>query len=153
MSRNPGEFRWIGKPVPTLEAPAKARGRAAYVADLRLPRMLTEKVLRSPHPHARIAGIDTAAAKKVPGVRAVLTWDDIPQVRWGHEIKDQTALAAGRVRFAGEEVAAVAAADEDAALEALDRIRVEYELLPPVLGIDEALAEVAFRDDPLNPNL
>ncbi len=143
MSRNPGEFRWIGKPVPTLEAPAKARGRAAYVADLRLPRMLTGKVLRSPHPHARIAGIDTAAAKKVPGVRAVLTWDDIPQVRWGHEIKDQTALAAGRVRFAGEEVAAVAAADEDAALEALDRIRVEYELLPPVLGIDEALAEGA----------
>ena len=137
------DFRWIGKPLPTLESPVKARGMAAYVADLRLPRLLVGKVLRSPHPHARIVRIDTRGAEVMPGVRAVLTWQSIPQIHWGHEIKDQTALAAGQVRFAGEEVSAVAADDEDAAMEALDRIRVEYGILDPVLNIDEALAEGA----------
>ncbi len=145
MNQGKNEFRWIGRPTPTLEAPAKVRGSADFVADLRLPRMLVGKVLRSPHPHARIVDVDAASARKVSGVRAVITWRDIPHVRWGHEIKDQTALAADRVRFVGEEVAAVAAADEDAALEALDRIRVAYEPLPAVFTLDEALAEGAPR--------
>jgi CO/xanthine dehydrogenase Mo-binding subunit len=145
MNQETNEHRWIGKPTPTLEAPGKARGTADFVTDLRPSRMLIGKVLRSPHPYARLASLDTTAAKKVSGVRAVLTWKDIPQVRWGHEIKDQTALAADYVRFAGEEVAAVAAVDEDAAFEALERIRVEYEPLSPVLNIDAALAEGAPR--------
>lgn len=138
-----GDFRWIGKPVPTLESPAKVQGMAAYVADLRPPRLLVGKVLRSPHPHARITQIDVSGAERMPGVRAVLTWQRIPQVRWGHELKDQTALATDRVRFAGEEVAAVAAEDEEAAIEAIGRIRVDYEIHEPVLSIDEALDEGA----------
>ena len=137
------DLRWIGRPTPTLESPAKVRGRADFVTDLRLPRMLFGCVLRSPLPHARIAGLDTAGAVRVRGVRAVLTGRDIPPVRWGSQVKDQTALAMDRVRFSGEEVAVVAADDEDAAREAIERIRVDYEPLPAVYTIDEALAEGA----------
>ncbi|MFQ5693583.1 MAG: xanthine dehydrogenase family protein molybdopterin-binding subunit, partial [Nitrospinota bacterium] len=145
MAKENTDFRLIGRPTPLLEAPAKVQGLAKFVTDLRLPRALVGKVLRSPHPHARIVEVDSAKAKRIPGVRAVITWRDIPHIRWGHEIKNQTALAADRVRFLGEEVAAVAASDEDAALEALDRVRVEYEPLPAVFTLDEALAEGAPR--------
>ena len=137
------DLRWIGRPTPTLESPDKVRGRANFVTDLRLPRMLFGCVLRSPLPHARIAGLDTAAAVRVRGVRAVLTGRDIPPVHWGSQVKDQTALAMDRVRFIGEEVAVVAADDEDAAQEAIERIRVDYEPLPAVYTIDEALAQGA----------
>ena len=116
------EFNVVGTSPIRHDGMDKVTGRARYGVDTELPGMLVGKVLRSPHPHARIAEIDTAAAKRTPGVRAVLTWDDIPQVRWGHEIKDQTALAADRVRFAGEEVAAVAAVDEETAAQGIELV-------------------------------
>lgn len=143
MTTDTVKTRWIGRPTPTLEAPTKVQGLADYVTDLRLPRMLFGGVLRSPWPHARVIDIETSDALRVPGVKAVITGRDIPRVFWGHQVKDQTALALDRVRFIGEEVAAVAASDEDAVQEALTRIRVEYDPLPAVFKIDDALAEGA----------
>lgn len=133
------EFSVLGKPTPMVDGPVKVRGAAEYAPDIVLPRMLIGKVLRSPHAHARIRAIDVSLARRHPGVKAVLTIDDIPQAKWGHENNDQTTLAKDKVRFVGEEVAAVAAVDEETALEALDLIRVDYEPLPYVLDPLEAL--------------
>ena len=132
-------FTFLGKPHPMVDAPAKVCGEADYAPDIVLPGMLIGKVLRSPIPHGRIRKLDVSRARSLPGVKSVLTWDDIPQIKWGHENNDQTALAAGKVRYVGEEVAAVAAVDEATALEALEQIDVEYEPLPFVLDQVEAL--------------
>jgi CO/xanthine dehydrogenase Mo-binding subunit len=137
MSEN--GFTLLGKPHPMVDSPQKVLGAADYAPDLVLPGMLIGKLLRSPHAHARITRLDVSRARKLPGVKTVLTWDDIPQIKWGHENNDQTALACGKVRFMGEEVAAVAAIDEATALEALELIEVEYEPLPYVLDQIEAL--------------
>lgn len=145
MSLDKTKLSLIGRPTPTLEAPAKVQGLADFVTDLRLPGMLHGAVLRSPHPHARIVRVDTSKAARANGVRAVISGCDIPKVRWGHDVQDQSALALDRVRFVGEEVAAVAAVDEHAAREALEKIRVEYDPLPAVFTIDEAMAEGAPR--------
>ena len=104
MSEN--GFTLLGKPHPMVDAPEKVQGAADYAPDLVLPGMLIGKLLRSPHAHARIARLEVSRARKLPGVKAVLTWDNIPQIKWGHENNDQTALACGKVRFMGEEVAA-----------------------------------------------
>ncbi|MDO8691912.1 MAG: xanthine dehydrogenase family protein molybdopterin-binding subunit, partial [Dehalococcoidia bacterium] len=104
-----------------------------------LPNMLRGKVLRSPHPHARILNIDTSLAERAPGVMAVASARDLPLVRYGSGIQDETAFAVDRVRYMGEAVAAVAATDLDAAREALKLIRVEYEELPAVFDPFEAL--------------
>src|SRR4030043_963128 len=93
---------------------------AKFAVDILLPGMLHGKVLRSTHPHARIIHIDTSKAKRIRGVRAVITAEDIPDVRYGSPIMDMGVLARGKVRFIGEAVAAVAAIDEDTALEALE---------------------------------
>jgi CO/xanthine dehydrogenase Mo-binding subunit len=129
----------IGKPIPQVTAREKVLGRAQYVGDLKMAGMLHGKVLRSPYPHARIVSIDTRRARAVPGVKAVLTGEDTPTRLFGIKKKEHRILAAGKVRFAGEEVAAVAAVDETAALDALELIRVEYEELPAVLDPDKAL--------------
>ncbi|MBI2880220.1 MAG: xanthine dehydrogenase family protein molybdopterin-binding subunit [Candidatus Tectomicrobia bacterium] len=137
-------FTAVGKPTPLIDAPRKASGAAEFVSDVRLPGLLEGKVLRSPHPHARILRVDVEAARRVPGVRAVVTGADAPTPRWGWtQLKDQSILAGDRVRFLGEEVAAVAAEDAAAALEAAERIRVEYEPLPAVFDPEEAMAEGA----------
>ena len=135
----PKPYHVIGRPTPLIDAPEKVVGRARYVADLKLPRMLYAKVLRSPIAHARIRSIDAERARRLPGVKAVLTGADIPQVRWGFETLDQTALAMGKVRFIGEDVAAVAAVDEAAALDALEESRVDYDPLPEVFSPEESL--------------
>ena len=137
------DFSVIGKPTPALDAPLKVRGASPYVGDLALPRMLHATILRSPHPHARIVRIDTGRALRVPGVKAVLTRNDVPSIRWGTVIDDQTILAVDRALYVGQEVAAVAAVDEAAALDALELIDVEYEPLPVVLDPEEALREGA----------
>src|SRR3954464_8254417 len=121
----------IGKSLPPLNAREKVSGSAVYAADMKLPRMLHAKVLRSTYPHARIVHIDLEAARRMPGVKAVLTGADTPKA-WGIIRKDEHVLAFDKVRFIGEEVAAVAATDEYAALDAIERIRVEYEELPAV---------------------
>ena len=137
-------FTAIGKPTPLIDAPQKASGTAGFVSDVRVPGLLAGKVLRSPHPHARILHVDVEAARNAPGVHVVVMGADAPNPRWGWTaLKDQFVLATDRVRFAGEEVAAVAAEDEAAAIEALERIQVDYEPLEAVFDPEEAMAEGA----------
>ncbi len=142
----------IGLDTPQVNARAKVTGRALYTGDLKLPGMLHAKVLRSPHPSARIVSIDTAAARALPGVRVVLTGDDAPRAYWGVSHKERRILADGIVRFAGEEVAAVAADTEELARDALDLIRVEYEELPAILTPQEAMDEAATHIHPGRQN-
>ncbi|MBI5479004.1 MAG: xanthine dehydrogenase family protein molybdopterin-binding subunit [Deltaproteobacteria bacterium] len=133
------EQRCIGTSVPRVDALEKVTGEARYVADLSFPGMLHAKLLRSPHAHARIVRIEKAAAAAMPGVHAVATGKDLPW--WvGECIRDQRPMAVETARFAGEPVAAVVASSEDAALAALEAIRVDYEPLPAVLDARAALA-------------
>jgi len=125
-------FKFVGKPIPRLEGAEKVSGRLRYAADFHIPGSLWAKMLRSPHPHARIVKIDTAKAAALPGVHAVITGSDIPPVLTGLRMKDMPLLARERVRFVGEPVAAVAADSEDLAEEALTLIDVLYEPLPHV---------------------
>ncbi len=134
------------RPLPTfqrrLDGLAKVRGKAIYTGDLKRPGMLFGKILRSPYPHATIKGIDSSAAESHPGVAAILTAADLNDISpyYGPLIKDQPILAIEKVNYEGDPVAAVAAEDSDTAEEAIDMIRVEYEEIPAVLTIDEALA-------------
>jgi len=138
--RSPGHST-LGTEIPQVNHQAKVMGRAVYAGDIKLPGMLHGAILRSPYPHARIVSIDTSAARALPGVKAVLTGADAPKTPWGGgPIKERFILAKDVVRFAGEEVAAVAAITEDIARDAIDLIRVEYEELPALLTTDEALA-------------
>ena len=131
----------VGRSVPRADAEEKVRGEAAYVDDLHLPGMLHGAVATSPFPHARILFCDVSAALAVPGVKAVLTGEDFDfSRRSGAFIKDEMHIAKGRVRFVGEVVAAVAATDPAAARRAAGLVEVEYEELPAVLSLDEAMA-------------
>jgi CO/xanthine dehydrogenase Mo-binding subunit len=137
------EFEVVGQRVQRVDGFEKVTGIGKYVADLYLPGMLVGKVLRSPLPHARIVHLDTSRAQKVPGVRVVVTAEDTHKRGWGAFVQDQPILAVDKVRYVGEEVAAVAALSEEAALEALSLIEVEYEELPAYFDPDDALAEGA----------
>ncbi|MEK7468670.1 MAG: xanthine dehydrogenase family protein molybdopterin-binding subunit [Planctomycetota bacterium] len=128
----------VGQRVPKLDAADKATGKSRYVQDLRLAGMLEAKILRSKVPHGRIVSIDVTEAWKVPGVRAILTAKDIPAKVWGYS-KDQVALKGDRVRRIGDELAAVAATDIEAAIEACERIKVLIEPLPAVYEMEAAL--------------
>ncbi len=136
-----GEFVVVGKRNRKVDGMAMGTGAAVYADDILLPGMLHAKTLRSPHPHAKILSIDTSAAEALSGVHAVLTGKDLPTpygvIPW---TPDEHALALEKVRFLGDEVAAVAAVDEDTANEALTLIQVEYEILPFFLEPEEALA-------------
>lgn len=136
----PGSLVVVGKDVPRTDAVPKVTGAAQYVADLHLPGMLHAAVLRSPHPHARIVSIDVSAAAAMPGVKAVATGADTAKRKWGAFRPDLYPLAIGKVRYVGDEVAAVAAVDAATARAAVDRIVVEYDVLPAVLSLDAALA-------------
>jgi 4-hydroxybenzoyl-CoA reductase subunit alpha len=137
------KYSVIGKRLPRVDARDKVTGKALYTDDLSLPRMLCGAILRSPLPHAGIVSIDTSLALKLPGVKAIVTAADTPKIKFGiisrsPKYMDEYPLAVDRVRFIGEEVAAVAAVDADVALEALDLIKVEYEELPAVFDPQEA---------------
>lgn len=136
-------FSAIGQPVPQDEGPEKVSGKALYAADVRLPGMLWGKVLRSPYPHATILHIDTARARQVPGIHAVLTGQDLPDRRVGRLLRDIPVLARDRVLFVGEKVAAVAADTPEAAEAALNLIEVAYEELPAVFDPLEAMHSTA----------
>ena len=137
-------LRIIGQPTPSVEGAAKVTAEARYLEDLQAPGMLYGKICRSPLPHARIRGIDTSRAQRLPGVIAVITARDMPDIKFSFvpEHADKTPLCApGRtVRYAGDEVAAVAAMDERTAEEAVRLIEVDYEPLEPVLDLEAALS-------------
>ena len=135
------ELRVVGKALRKVDATAKVTGATKFADDLFLPRMLYAKLLRSPHPHARIVSIDTTRAAALPGVKAVLTGKDLP-IPFGilPVSQDEHALALEKVRFVGDPVAAVAATSEEAAAAALGRIAVQYQPLRPVTDARDALA-------------
>ncbi|MFU8794764.1 MAG: xanthine dehydrogenase family protein molybdopterin-binding subunit, partial [Dethiobacteria bacterium] len=118
---------------------AKVTGKALYGNDLKLPGMLYGKILRSPHPHARINKIDLGQASHIPGVRALLTGADLPNRPYGIVVDDELPLAADLVRYIGDEVAAVAAVDDQTAAKAVGAINVDYEILPAVFNPRKAL--------------
>jgi CO/xanthine dehydrogenase Mo-binding subunit len=125
----------IEKSVPRRDLPAKLTGEAKYAADVQLPGMLVGKILRSPYPHANIVSVDTSGVESMNGVHAVVTPFDVPK---GNIAPDLPILDT-EVRFVGDEVAAVAAEDEDLAQDAIGRIVVEYEVLPFVTDMRKAL--------------
>ena len=132
--------------VTALDGPDKVTGVARYTFDVNLPGMLHAKVLRSPHPHARIRLVNTSRAKALAGVAAVVTGADaaqLPDPYYGVAIRDQPVVAIDKVRYVGDMVAAVVAVDEETAYRALAEIEVQYEELRAVMTIDEALAEGA----------
>jgi len=129
----------IGKHSLKYDWHTKLTGSARYTDDLKLPRMVYGRILRSPHPHACILSIDTSRAEALPGVLAVVVGTELP-IKYGilPSSQDETALAIDRVRYVGEAVAAVAARDEWIAEEACDLIDVKYEPLQPVMNIEAA---------------
>jgi 4-hydroxybenzoyl-CoA reductase subunit alpha len=135
-----GEFSRVGKRARKVDSMAVATGQAVYTDDVQLPGMLHARILRSPHAHARIRSIDTSRAEALEGVHAVLVGSELP-VKYGviPWTPDETALAVDKVRFIGDEVAAVAAVDEDTAQAALALIDVDYEVLHTYLDPHEAL--------------
>src|SRR3954471_14560803 len=126
-----------------VDGELKVSGQMLYSNDLPLTGVLHVAVVRSPHPHARVVRVDTAAAKQVPGVQCVLTGADVAAIRFGRAVRDVPILAIDKVRFAGEMVAAVAADDRDAAEEAAALIDVEYDELPATYDPVQALEEGA----------
>lgn len=130
----------IGASLPRIEAGEKASGRAVYADDVFIPNMLHAAILGSPHAHARILGYRLDAARALPGVKAILTGNDVAGPRHGGIVKDETFIARDVVRYVGEPVVAVAAVDAATAERALSVIEVDYEPLPAVLSIDAALA-------------
>ncbi len=154
------KFRVVGKSIPRKDAFAKASGEAMYASDMHIPHMLHAKVLRSPHPHAKILSIDTSEAEKLPGVKGIAHYWNTSQNLWNgaapmfttlphtERVLDQRVFD-NVVRYVGDEVAAVAATTEEIAEAAVKLIKVEYELLPFVLTPKEATAEgsIALHGD------
>src|SRR5438105_3959939 len=140
-------FTIVGKPLPKIDAWAKVTGETRYADDLVLPRMAYAKLLRSPHPHARIRSIDTARARALRGVYGVITGDDLPPVKFGilPVSQDEEALCRDKVRLVGDAVAAVAAVDEETAERACEVIDVVYEPLPALMSIEDSLAHPEVR--------
>ncbi len=139
----------VGEAVRRPDAELKTRGEFPYSSDLHVDGMLWGTTVRSPHPYARIVSIDTGEAKSMPGVRAVLTHEDVPGGNaYGLEIPDQPVLAADVVRYWGEAVALVAADHPEQARRAAHSVRVEYEVLEPLIDPEVALTDAAPRLHP-----
>jgi len=146
-------FKWVGTRPIRPDGVPKVTGRALYGADLKLPGMLFGKVLRSPHAHARIVSIDTSAAEKLPGVKSIVTSADLPAQKFDYIGPERVAvnfwhvtrniLAREKVLYEGHAVAAVAAISASVAQHAAELIKVEYEVLPHVIDVDEAMADNA----------
>lgn len=140
------DYTIIGTRMPRVDSRAKVMGKAKYTADLKLLGMLVGKIKRSPHAHARIINIDTSKAEALSGVK----WGVFPYTR------DQQFIQTEKARYIGDEVVGVAAIDEETALQALDLIGVEYEELPAVFDLMEAMApdtELIHEDFPNNVNI
>jgi CO/xanthine dehydrogenase Mo-binding subunit len=143
-------YKVIGQAKGRKDGPPKVTGAARYTVDTVLPGMLYAKVVRSPHPHARIVSIDTSKAEAVPGVHAVLTGEDVAPHLAGNRVRDLPPLANDVVRFVGERVAAVVADDEETAERAGRLVEIEYEELPAIFAIDEGLDP---KSPVLHPNM
>jgi CO/xanthine dehydrogenase Mo-binding subunit len=148
MTANGSDNKWIGKRTIRPDGEDKVTGRAAFGADFSLPGMLIGKVLRSPHPHALIRSINFDKALKLPGVKAVMSGGDLVEFPWDKPaplgIQDlrynsRNVMARGKALYAGHAVAAVAATSAKIASEALKLIEVDYEVLPWVIDVDEAM--------------
>ncbi|MGH2499166.1 MAG: xanthine dehydrogenase family protein molybdopterin-binding subunit, partial [Candidatus Limnocylindria bacterium] len=135
------QFTSVGKPTARIDGVQRVTGRARYTADIFLPAMLHARILRSPYPRARVRHVDASRALSLPGVRAVLHRFNAPRAAF----RGEDTIFRDEVRFAGDEVAAVAAASAEIAAEALRRIRVDYEVLPFVADLEEALRDDAPR--------
>jgi len=136
------DFKVVGQRVRRLDGIDKVTGRAKYGADAFAPGQLVGLTLRSPHAHAIIKKIDTSKAEKMPGVKAVITADDLPDNTGGGEMSAvlENCMARGRALYDGHTVAAVAAVDEETARKALAAIKVQYKKLPHVTDVDDAAA-------------
>ena len=149
MSDSASGFKWVGTRPVRPDGLDKVTGRASFGADFTMPGMLVGRILRSPHAHARIIGIDASAALAVPGVKAVVTSADFPDIPDGELMVGEgpmnfrdlswNVMARGKALYDGHAVAAVAATSRAAAEEAVDRIRVDYEVLPHVVDVLEAM--------------
>src|SRR4030043_161167 len=142
------QFSIVGKDIPRTDAEVKARGAAIYTDDMKLPGMLYGKLLTSPLAHGRIIRINTKKAESLRGVKCVITGKDIPRVKYGNwrlfpDTQDEYALAMDKVRFIGDEVAAVAAVDKETAEEAISLIEMEYEELTAVFDIESSIKKGA----------
>jgi len=135
------EYTVVGKRLARVDGKEKVAGKVKFVDDLHFPGMLYGKILRSPRAHAKIVMIDTTAAQKLDGVKAVISGKDLPSVKYAtpREAGDRTPLSTDKVRFVGDAVAAVAAVDEETAEKAVALIKVKYEPLPVVLDPEEAM--------------
>jgi CO/xanthine dehydrogenase Mo-binding subunit len=143
----------VGQNFPRIDGAEKVTGRALYASDIRLPGMAHAKILRSPLPHARIRRVDATKAASIPGVVAVLTRDnlDIGSPYYGAYIKDQPIVALEKVRYVGDVVAAVAATAEKIAERAVHEIEVDYEELPAIYRVEDALSASAVIIHDENP--
>jgi CO/xanthine dehydrogenase Mo-binding subunit len=152
-------FKWVGTRPIRPDGVPKVTGRAQYGADYALPGMLVGKILRSPHAHARIKSIDTSAAESLYGVKAVITSKDLPEQKFDYIGPERVAvnfwhvtrniLAREKVLYEGHAIAGVAAISESIAQRALELIKVEFEVLPHVIDVDEAMkpdAPLLFED-------
>src|SRR3989339_403308 len=140
------DYNIIGTRMPRVDSRAKVMGKAKFTADLKLPHMLVGKIKRSPYAHARIISIDASKALALPGVRSVVTGKDTEGVKWGvfAYTRDQQFLQTDKARYIGDEVAAVAAVDEDTAQKALDLIHVNID----TGQVDENFAKAHYiRED------
>lgn len=142
---------YIGQSVPRVDAAAKVKGEALFASDMMMPGQVVLKMLMAHRPHAIVKRVDTSKAQALPGVLAVLTSKDVPCNEFGYYTYDQPVLCgpsevpyADRVRYVGDRVAAVIAETEEIAIQARDLIEVEYEDLPVVCDIDEAIKPDAF---------
>ncbi len=147
------EHTFVGRRLPMVDGKEKVSGVGENIADITLPGMLHGRMLRSPHPHARILNIDTSEAERVPGVKAILTGQNSPQPKFGISVLDETPFCTDKVRYVGDEVAGVVADTEEALDEALARISVEYEPLTSVTDPLDALEEgnpLVHEDKPGN---
>jgi len=147
---------YVGRDTPRIDAIDKVTGRAVYLDDITFPDLLYAKILRSPHPHAYILKIDTSEAERLPGVKAILTFKDVPRIPFNTSYRgpfhsyypfDEYILE-DKVRFIGDKVAAVAAEDPLIAEEALKLIKVEYQPLPAVFDPEEAIKDGAPQIHP-----
>jgi CO/xanthine dehydrogenase Mo-binding subunit len=138
----------VGARIPRYDGVAHVTGRTTYVDDVRIPGTLWVKALRSPHHHAGITKLDARAAEEMPGVHAVITWQDVPLLEYGHLSAlgipaDEPLLAKDEVRYMGQPIALVAADDEEIAAQAVSRIEIEFEKRPALTDVRQAFDAAA----------